>query len=110
MIVEAYAPLGSFGTSGGRDWKDNVLEDKVIKELSEKYEKTPAQIVLNWGLKRNYVVLPKTVNKGRLGENIASGNFEMSVEDQDKITALNKNLRCFDMKTWESQNYLPIFA
>jgi len=112
IVVQAYSPLGSFGTveSSGRSWKMNILEDKVIKELSEKYKKTPGQIVLNWGLARGYVVLPKTEKKERLGENLASESFVMEKEDYEKITGLNKNLRCFDTKTWESLNYLPIFA
>lgn len=110
IVVEAYSPLGSFGTSEGREWKDNILEDKVIKELSEKHKKSPGQIVLNWGVKRGYVILPKTARKERLAENLAAGSFVMDKEDYDKITALNKNLKCFDTKTWESLNYLPIFA
>lgn len=110
IVLEAYSPLGSFGTPETGECEENILEDKVIKELSAKYKKSPGQIVLNWGLKRDYVILPKTARKERLAENFGARSFVMDKEDYDKITSLNKNLKRFDTKYWESHNYLPIFA
>eukprot|EP00826_Nyctotherus_ovalis_P062481 TRINITY_DN9043_c0_g2_i4.p1 TRINITY_DN9043_c0_g2~~TRINITY_DN9043_c0_g2_i4.p1 ORF type:complete len:135 (-),score=56.64 TRINITY_DN9043_c0_g2_i4:112-492(-) len=103
-------PLGSLGTLDWRPCKDNILEDKVLKELAEKYKKTPAQIALNWGLRRNYVIIPKTEKKERLEENMAAGSFTMEEGDYAKVTKLNRDMRCFDLKYWEGTLHIPIFS
>ena len=110
IVVEAYSPLGSLGTLDWRPSKENILEDKLLKELAEKYKKTPAQIALNWGLKRNYVIIPKTEKKERLEENMKAGSFVMEEEDYAKISKLNKDMRCFDTKYWDSTLRIPIFC
>lgn len=46
ILIEAYTPLGK-GNNG------QLLNHKVVVELSKKYEKTPAQIVLRWGIQKN---------------------------------------------------------
>ncbi|KAM3295817.1 hypothetical protein ACQJBY_038243 [Aegilops geniculata] len=61
--------------------------------LAEKYGKTPAQLVLRWGLQRNTVVIPKTSKVERLEENFAVFDFDISVEDMEKIKALDRNYR-----------------
>ena len=53
--VEAWAPI----------MKGKVFEIPLIKELSKKYNKTEAQIVLRWNLQRNIVVIPKSAHKNR---------------------------------------------
>lgn len=111
IMVEAYAPLGSPGTSEWRPFKDDftILENPIIKQIAEKYKKTPAQIVLNWHLNRGYVIIPKTEKKERLNENIKSMDFTISKEDLEKISGLNKNIRYFDTKYWDSALNIPIF-
>jgi len=47
---------------------------------------------LGWNLQRGVCVIPKTTNKARLKENFAAQSVELSEEDMDKITKLNKNL------------------
>lgn len=110
IVVEAYSPLGSLGTLDWRPSKENLLEDKLLVDLAAKYKKTPAQIALNWGLKRNCVVIPKTEKKERLEENMAAINFTMEQEDYDKIMKLDKNMRFFDTKYWDSTLHIPIFS
>jgi methylglyoxal/glyoxal reductase len=65
----------------------------VIKELAEKYGKTPAQIVLRWDLQHGVVTIPKSVKEHRIRENADVFDFELSQEDMDKLDALNKNHR-----------------
>lgn len=110
VVVEAYSPLGSLGTLDWRPCKDNVLEDKVLGELALKYKKTPAQVALNWGLRRKYVIIPKTEKKERLEENMAAGSFTMEEEDYAKVSKLNRDMRCFDLKYWEGTLHIPIFS
>jgi methylglyoxal/glyoxal reductase len=70
-----------------------VVRVDVIKELAEKYGKTPAQIVLRWDLQHGVVTIPKSVKEHRIRENADVFDFELSQEDMDKLDALNKNHR-----------------
>jgi diketogulonate reductase-like aldo/keto reductase len=80
--VEAWSPL----------IKGN-LDIPLLKELSAKYRKTAAQIVLRWDLQQNIVVIPKSVTPARIEENAGIFDFELSDEDMARIDALNQNKR-----------------
>jgi len=85
----------------------------VLKELSEKYGKTPAKIVLNWHLSRNILVIPKTQTVSRLKENIEVDDFVMSAEDLAKISKLANGFRICDPTSSQFVsvfNYTPMFA
>src|SRR5690606_2008460 len=81
--LEAWSPLM-------RGEVMNVLE---IVELSKKYGKTPAQIVLRWDLQHGVVTIPKSVREERIRENADLFDFELSAEDMAKLDALNRNHR-----------------
>lgn len=94
--MEAWSPLG----------RGNVLEDPVIVQLAQKYEKTPAQIILRWELSQNLIVIPKSVHKERIRENYNVFDFLLEPADEAKIDALNKDLHFgtspdnFENKQW----------
>ena len=81
--MEAWSPL----------MQGEVVRVDVIKELAEKYGKTPAQIVLRWDLQHGVVTIPKSVKEHRIRENADVFDFELSPEDMDKLDSLNKNHR-----------------
>ena len=60
----------------------------LIKELAEKYDKTPGQIVLNWAISQNIIVLPRTTNENRIKENLAAADFEISQSDLERLNHL----------------------
>ncbi|RZI00375.1 aldo/keto reductase [Staphylococcus condimenti] len=70
-----------------------LFEDPVIEKLAKKYEKTPAQIILNWHLCHGRIVIPKSQTPSRIYENFDAIKFELREKDVKKIDALNKNLR-----------------
>ncbi|MFY0545669.1 aldo/keto reductase [Brevibacillus sp. H7] len=69
------------------------LDHPILKELGEKYQKTPAQIVLRWDLQNEVVTIPKSVNEHRIKENANIFDFELSAEDMEKISGMNQNKR-----------------
>lgn len=81
--LEAWSPL----------MKGDVVNEPTLNELANKYNKTPAQIVLRWDLQNDVVVIPKSVNENRIKENSNIFDFEISEEDMKKIDALNINKR-----------------
>lgn len=78
----AYAPLGS---PTSPLWKNKeapkLFEEKPIVALSEKYSRSPAQIVLNWNLNEGNIIIPKTTNPKRLHENLNVYDFKMTEEE-----------------------------
>ncbi|TVU29966.1 hypothetical protein EJB05_21565 [Eragrostis curvula] len=66
--LSAYSPLGSPGSPG----IDGicVLNDSIVKYVVQKLQKTPAQVVLRWGLQMGQSVLPRSSNQARIKENV----------------------------------------
>jgi 2,5-diketo-D-gluconate reductase A len=83
ITVEAWSPLARSG----------VLKDPTIDEISRRVGKTPAQVVLRWHIERGDIVFPKSVTPARIRENIDIFDFELSGEDVEAISALNRNER-----------------
>lgn len=70
-----------------------LLDDPVIIKLAEKYEKTPAQIVLRWHLAHNRIIIPKSQTSKRIRENIDLFDFNLDLTEVAEIDALNRNAR-----------------
>ncbi|GGD11201.1 glyoxal reductase [Pontibacillus salipaludis] len=83
IVVEAWSPL----------MQGQILEEPVIQELAEKYNKTAAQIVIRWDLQIGIVTIPKSTKQHRIQENADVFDFELTDEEVVKITQLNENHR-----------------
>lgn len=82
---EAWSPFAAGKTA--------LLEETRLKELADKYGKTPAQIILRWNYQRGIITIPKSVHKTRLAENIDIFDFRLEPEEIERINALNRNER-----------------
>lgn len=80
------APMawGPFAEGGHDIWNNPVL-----KAIAAKHGKTVAQVALRFTLQRGVIVIPKTVHKDRLIENMAVWDFELDGEDMSQIAALD---------------------
>ena len=105
--VVAFSPLCR-GEARQNKSKD-ILQEPILKELAEKYEKSIGQIILNWHLSRGYSIIPKTSTVSRLKENFECDNFEMSNEDLEKISDLNCGFRCVDPINYAAFSGISIF-
>ena len=70
-----------------------------IIELTEKYQKTPAQIMLAWGLSRGYCVIPKVASDKNQIENFVASSFRLT---QDEVDLVIKHLDVYHLlfKAW----------
>ncbi len=84
--LQSYSPL----TRGLK------LGDPRLIALAEKYDRTPAQIVLRWNLEHGISTIPKSVSKKRLKENFGSLNFKLTSEDVAFMDSFNENFRICD--------------
>lgn len=98
IAVTAFSPLGalSYFSLGMADAGESVLEQPVIRDAAERHGRTPAQVVLRWGVQRGTAVVPKTQHPERLAENLAIFDFELSPEEMAEIGGLNRNRRFND--------------
>jgi diketogulonate reductase-like aldo/keto reductase len=70
--------------------KGKVNEIKLLQELSEKYQKSPVQIVLRWDIQKGVVTIPKSVTPERIRHNADIFDFELTTEDILRIDQLDR--------------------
>ena len=68
----------------------NAMENPVIVEISKKYQKTPAQIILHWHIQNGFIAIPKSSNKERILQNMDIFDFELAEDEMHKINELTK--------------------
>lgn len=81
VIPEAWGPFAE-GNHG-------IFTHPVLSKIGEKYGKSAAQVALRWNVQRGVVVIPKSVHKDRMEQNIAIWDFKLSDEDMAKIAELD---------------------
>lgn len=69
--------------------KHGIFTNPVLTEIGEKYGKSAAQVVLRWNTQRGVVVIPKSVHKERMEQNINIWDFSLTEEEMQKIAALD---------------------
>ncbi|KAH3672333.1 hypothetical protein WICMUC_004304 [Wickerhamomyces mucosus] len=80
ITIEAYSPLGSQDSP--------LLKNETLKAIADSYEVSIAQVLINWALKRGYVVLPKSITASRIESNFKV--FDLKEDDFNKVTDLIK--------------------
>ena len=82
IVVEAYSPL----TRGQR------LDDPVVTAIAKAVKRTPAQVMLRWGIQHGHVILPKSVTRSRIAENAALFDFALDPAQMAKLDGLDEGL------------------
>ena len=83
--TESWSPLAQGG--------EGVFDQKTIRELADKYSKTPAQIVIRWHLDNGLVVIPKSVTPSRIAENFDVWDFRLDKDELTEIAKLDEGKR-----------------
>lgn len=98
IVYTAFSPLGalSYFSLNMADENESVIREPAVVEIAERVNRTPAQVLLRWGVQRGTAVVPKTSRRERLEENLAIFDFELTAADMSAITALNRNRRFND--------------
>lgn len=79
--VESWGPLA--------EAKHGILEDEMLNEIAAKYNKTVAQVILRWHLEQGIIIIPKSVRKERMEENLDVHDFKLDETDMEKIAKLD---------------------
>ena len=79
--IQAWGPLGR----GNAD----LLNNPVILELAEKYDKNAGQIILRFENQEGIIVFPKSLNPERIKSNMEIFDFKLTDSEMDKLRALD---------------------
>jgi aldehyde reductase len=108
IAVTGYSPFGGAPTRPGAKPDDlRVLEDEVLKQLGQKHNKSSAQIILRWAIQHNIIMIPKSVNKKRLEDNISIFDFTLSSDEMKQIDELDRNYRTATMEFCKTHKFYP---
>jgi 2,5-diketo-D-gluconate reductase A len=80
IATEAWAPIA----------KGRLLDDRLIAEIAEGHDRTPAQVVLRWHIQRGSIVFPKSATPERIRENFEIFDFELSDDEVRRIEGLDR--------------------
>src|SRR5215211_116257 len=83
IATEAWSPIA----------QGKVLDDPVIVRIANRLARTAAQVTLRWHIQRGDIVFPKSVTRTRVEENFDIFSFELTEQDMNDITALNRDER-----------------
>ena len=99
VAVEAWAPFAE----GGR----GIWTNDVLTEIAKAHNKTVAQVILRWNVQRGVVVIPKSVHKERIEENIGIFDFVLTDEEMKKIGTLDTgHTEIIDHYDWHIAEFL----
>ena len=67
-----------------------MFTEPVLNEIAAKHGKTAAQVILRWNVQQGVIIIPKSVHKNRMEENLGIWAFDLDDEDMVQITSLDK--------------------
>ncbi|QUH03757.1 aldo/keto reductase [Saccharopolyspora erythraea] len=92
IVSQAWSPIG--GITFYRDsGHTSTLQDPAIARIAEAHGRTPAQVMLRWGLQQGRSVIPKSTRPERIAENFAVFDFDLAADELAAIDALDTGVR-----------------
>ena len=87
IVPEAWAPFG--------EGRGGLFENPVLTQIGAAHGKTAAQAMLRWNLQRGVVVIPKSVHRERMEQNLDVFDFELTADEMAQIAALDTRASSF---------------
>lgn len=87
IVSEAWAPFG--------EGRGGLFGNHVLVDIAASHDKTTAQVMLRWNLQRGVAVIPKSVHRERMIENLNVFDFELSDKEMSAIAALDTRTSSF---------------
>ncbi len=81
---EAWGPLAQHRLK-------EILESPTVKQIADTHGKTPAQVTLRQLIQRGIVVIPKSVHKERMKQNLNIFDFELTADEMEQLKTLDEN-------------------
>ena len=85
IAIESWSPIG--GSRG------NLLENESVVAIAKAHGKSPAQIIIRWHIQNGLIVIPKSVRRERIEQNIDVFDFDLTADDMEQLAALENGTR-----------------
>ena len=85
IVVEGWYPFG------GRGHTSELLNDEVIVDIANNHNVSAAQVILRWNLQKGVVVIPGSSNPKHIKENTKIYDFELTIDEMNRINALDSD-------------------
>jgi D-xylose reductase len=114
IAVTGFSPLGaqSYFALNMAEAHEAIIEQEAVRSIARRLGRSPAQVVLRWGLQRGTSIVPKTSRPHRLVENLALFDFELTETDMAAIGGLDRHRRFNDPGDFTEaafNTYFPIY-
>ncbi|MGN1023915.1 MAG: aldo/keto reductase [Lachnospiraceae bacterium] len=81
VIPQAWGPFD--------EGKRGIFTDPILTKIGKKYGKSAAQVALRWNIDRGVCVIPKSVHKERMAQNLDIWDFQLDEEDMKEIASMD---------------------
>lgn len=85
--IESWGPFA--------EGRNDLFTDPVLTRIGEAHDRSVAQVVLRWLIQREVVVIPKSVQRGRMAENFDVFGFSLTSEEMERIASLDAGTSLF---------------
>ena len=104
IILTAYSPLGSGDRDASMKSGDepSLFQIPEIKNIAEKHNVSPAQVLVGWHVQRDCSVIPKSTNPKNIRSNHEAGSLSLDDSDMETIASLDRNYRFINGKFFEA--------
>ncbi|ALO92404.1 Morphine 6-dehydrogenase [Streptomyces hygroscopicus subsp. limoneus] len=94
ILNQAWSPIGgiTFYRGYGED-RRSVLQDPAVTAIADAHAKSPAQVLLRWGVQQGRSVIPKSTKRHRIAENIDVFDFDLTAAEMAALDALETGRR-----------------
>ncbi|KPM54413.1 oxidoreductase [Frankia sp. R43] len=93
ILTQAWSPIGGITSYRGRTGAHSTFDDPTIAAIAAEHGRTPAQVMLRWGLQQGRSVIPKSTRPTRIAENLDVFDFDLTPGQLDTLDALNTGAR-----------------
>jgi len=90
--VQAYSSLGQNGPTGP------LWQSEAVQAVARRLGRSPAQVLLRWGIQHGYTVMPKSVHQERIRENFDL-SFEIPTKEMELLNKMEKD--CSEKYAWD---------
>lgn len=105
MLMTAYSPLGSPDSRSEKHADDpKLLSNATVKAIAQRHGISEGQVLIAWSISRDIAVIPKSTNKGRIEENFAASEIELTRADLGELEEIGVKHRFVDGSFFSGEN------
>ena len=95
IVLTAYSPLGSIDRPAVFKAPDepSLLENPTIMKIAKSHGISTAQVLIRWAIQRGTSVIPKSINPGRMKQNLDAASLILTEDDMKKLASLDTHRR-----------------